>query len=62
MSLSEATRLQRPTILPLCRDCQSPMPLFLIEPHEKYTNLDVHHVRCECGAALSHQVARVYSP
>jgi hypothetical protein len=35
------------------------MTLVLIEPHEKYKNLDVQHFRCECGAAFSYQVARV---
>ena len=58
MSLSEPTRPQR-TIVSLCRGCHRSMPLFQIEPHEKYKNLDVHHFRCECGAAFSYQVARV---
>jgi hypothetical protein len=34
------------------------MTLFLIEPHEKYKDLDVQHFRCECGATLTDQVPR----
>jgi len=59
MSLSEPARPLRPTIFPLCRGCHRPMALILIEPHEKYKNLDVQHFRCECGTAFSYQVARV---
>ena len=62
MSLSEPTLAQWPDILPLCRNCHRPMTLVLIEFREKLKNLDVQHLRCECGAALSNQVARVDSP
>jgi hypothetical protein len=62
MSLTEPTRAQRPTILPLCRGCHRPMTLFLIKPHAKYKNLDVHHFRCECGATFSDQLARIGAP
>jgi hypothetical protein len=37
------------------------MTLFLIEPHDKYKNLDVQHFRCECGSTLSYQVPRIES-
>jgi hypothetical protein len=35
------------------------MTLFLIEPHEKYKDLDVQHFRCECGATSTDQVPRI---
>jgi hypothetical protein len=62
MSLSEPVHAQRPTNLPLCRGCHRPMTLSLIEPHEKYKNLDVQYFRCECGSTLSYQVPRIDGP
>jgi len=56
--LSEPTRPHPETDLPLCRGCHRPMSLVLIEPHEKYNNLDVQHFRCACGSTLSYQVPR----
>jgi hypothetical protein len=59
MSLSEPTRTQRPTVLPLCRGCHRPMRLLLIEFHMKYKNLDVQHFQCQCGSTLSYQVPHI---
>jgi hypothetical protein len=57
--LPQPTRPHPGTDLPLCRGCHRPMTLFLIEPHEKYINLDVQQFRCECGSTLSYQVPRI---
>ena len=54
--------LHHPPCLPLCRGCHRTMALFLIEPHEKYKDLDVQHFRCECGATLTDQVPRIEGP
>jgi len=43
---------------PLCKCCHRPMALTTIEPHPKYTNLDVHAYICECGSSMSTQVVR----
>src|SRR5258708_30285018 len=57
--VSEPTRPHTETGLPLCRGCHRQMTLVLIEPHEKYKNLDVQHFRCACGSTLSYQVPRI---
>ena len=51
--------LSHPPHLRLCRGCHRTMTLFLIEPHEKYKDLDVQHFRCECGATSTDQVPRI---
>jgi hypothetical protein len=60
MSISErAVRdVDMVTRLPLCLHCHRPMTLSLIEPHEKYKKLDVHHFQCECGACTEAVVPR----
>jgi hypothetical protein len=43
---------------PVCKTCNTPMKLVLIEPHDRYTNLDEWTYNCECGAQASQFVTR----
>jgi hypothetical protein len=38
------------------------MTLIVIEPHDKFTNLDVHTYACACGRRMVASVARIGGP
>ena len=44
---------------PQCAACGQFMRLTLIEPHEKFTNLDAHTYECVCGWKMIASVARI---
>jgi hypothetical protein len=43
---------------PACPACGEMLRLITIEPHERYTNLDVRNFACDCGFTKSDAVAR----
>lgn len=43
----------------VCPECGRPMRLVSIEPHDRFTNLDVRNFVCECGATTADIVQRV---
>ncbi|MEA2877727.1 MAG: hypothetical protein QOF14_2923 [Hyphomicrobiales bacterium] len=42
-----------------CPKCGQPMRLSIIEPHERYKNLDARTFDCDCGETLTVAIARV---
>jgi hypothetical protein len=43
---------------PHCPACGDRMRFTSLEPHERYTNLDVRNFACDCGSTTSDIVAR----
>ncbi len=41
-----------------CPKCGQPMRLTSVEPHDRFTNLDVRHFACDCGGTVSDIVQR----
>jgi hypothetical protein len=42
-----------------CTACGLPMRLTSVEPHQKYTNLDVREFACDCGETAGDIVERL---
>ena len=44
---------------PACPACGEMLRRTTIEPHERYTNLDVRNFACDCGLTTSDVIARL---
>jgi hypothetical protein len=47
-----------PTRLPLCFACMKPMRFATVEPHVRFSNLEVRNFVCDCGEIASDVVVR----
>ena len=43
---------------PLCFACMKPMRFATVEPHFRFSNLDVRNFVCDCGETASDVVVR----
>ena len=44
---------------PRCPACGDTMRFTSLEPHERFTNIDIRNFVCDCGATTSDAVARL---
>jgi hypothetical protein len=58
MTEADAQHSTLTTRLPLCFACMKQMHFATVEPHIRFSHLDVRHFVCDCGETASDVVVR----